>query len=87
MCSTTFKIRFGIHKNSFKNEEDNQTSLSKFIWTLKKKNVGYKLSWKFIDKANSFSPVSGNCALCTREKFYILFKPTSADLNSRNELY
>ena len=87
LCSTTFKARFGIHKNSFKNEEDNQTSLSKFIWSLKRKNVGYKLSWKMIDKANPFSPVSENCALCTREKFYILFKPTSADLNSRNELY
>ena len=87
LCSTTFKTRFGIHKNSFKNEEDNQTSLSKFIWSLKNKNLSYKLSWKLMDQATPFSPVSGNCALCTREKFYILFKPTSADLNSRNEIY
>ena len=34
LCSTTFKARLGIHKHSFKNENENQTTLSKFIWTL-----------------------------------------------------
>ena len=53
LCSTTFKARLGIHKQSFKNETFDQ-SLSKFIFGLKRKNVEYTLSWKLIDIANPF---------------------------------
>ena len=87
MCSTTFKARFGIHEQSFKNENLNQTSLSKFIWDLKRKNVRYEVTWKILDRGQPFSPISGNCVLCLKEKFYILFKPTSADLNCRDEAF
>ena len=87
LCSTTFKARLGIHKQSIKNEAINQTSLSKFIWKLKQKNIQYTLSWKLIDRAKPFSPITGSCALCLREKFYIMFSPASADLNSRSEIY
>ena len=87
MCSTTFKARLGTHKHSFINEEDNQTALSKFIWSLKKKNTPYRVSWERIDQARPFSPVTGQCSLCIREKFYIIFKPETADLNSRSEIF
>ena len=86
LCSTTFKKRLGIHKHSFVSK-DNQTSLSKFIWKLKSKNVGYDITWKLLDQAEPFSPISGKCALCIKEKFYIMFRPTSADLNSRSEIF
>ena len=86
LCSTTFKARLGIHKHSFKNENDNQTSLSKFIWTLQRKNIAYNITWRLIDRAEPFSPISGKCALCIREIFYIMFEPASADLNSRSEI-
>ena len=86
LCSTTFKARLAIHKHSFKNENDNQTSLSKFIWTLQRKNITYNTTWRLIDQAQPFSPISGICALCIREKFYIMFEPTSADLNGRSEI-
>ena len=36
LTSTTFKARLGVHKNSFKDPEANQTSLSSHIWDLKK---------------------------------------------------
>ena len=87
LCSTTFKARLGVHKHSFKNENDNQTSLSKFVWTLKQKNIGYNIGWRLLDRAEPFSPISGKCALCIHEKFYIMFQPTSADLNSRSEIF
>ena len=86
LCSTEFKKRLGIHKHSFVSE-DNQTSLSKFIWKLKEKHIGYEISWKLMDQAQPFSPISGKCALCIKEKFYIIFRPTSADLNSRSEIF
>ena len=87
LCSTDFKARLGIHKHSFKNENDNQTSLSKFIWTLKRKNIKYDVTWKILDRGEPFSPISGKCTLCIKEKFHIIFNPTSAELNSRDEIF
>ena len=87
LASTDFKTRLGIHKHSFLDEEDNQTSLSKHIWELKKKNIEYAVSWKLVGRAKPFSPVSGVCGLCIKEKFYITFRPNMANLNSRSEIY
>ena len=87
LTSTTFKARLGVHKNSFKDPEANQTSLSKHIWDLKKKNIDYTVTWKLIDRARPFSPVTGVCGLCIKEKFYIMFRPSMANLNSRSEIY
>ena len=87
LASTSFKARYYTHKNSFKDEEVNQTSLSKFVRKLTEKNINHTISWKMVDRAQPFSPVTGNCALCNREKFYIMFRPNLADLNSRSEIY
>ena len=87
LTSTTFKARLGVHKNSFKDPDANQTSLSNHIWDLKKKNLGYRVSWKLIDRAKQYSPVNGKCQLCIKEKFYILFYPEMATLNSKSEIY
>ena len=38
LCSTDFKARKAVHDHSFRNREDNQTSLSKHIWDLKDNN-------------------------------------------------
>ena len=86
LCSTDFKKRLAVHKHSFISE-DNQTSLSKHIKKLKNRNIDYELSWKLVTKAKPFSPVSGICNLCIKEKFYILFHPEMATLNDRNEIY
>ena len=86
LCSTDFKKRLAVHKHSFISD-DNQTSLSKHIKKLKNTNTNYELSWKLVAKAKPFSPVSGTCNLCIKEKFYIFFKPEMATLNDRNEIY
>ena len=85
LSSTTFKERLGVHRHSFKKRDDNQTELSKFIWALKDKGLNYEVSWRLLARGNTFCPVAGVCWLCIKEKFYILFRPNSADINSRDE--
>ena len=89
LCSTDFKARLGVHKDSFKNPQklNIQTSLSKHIHKLETKNIEHEVTWKLIDRGRTFSPITNVCQLCTREAYYILFHPNSASLNSRSELY
>ena len=87
LSAPPFKSRLGTHKTSFKNDQVNQTSLSTFIWGLKEKNISYDVSWKYVDQAKPFSPVTGTCGLCIREKFHIMFSPALADLNKKSEIY
>ena len=82
-----FKTRWGAHKHSFNNSDANQTTLSSYIHELKSKNVKYDLKWDIIDHAKPFNPVTGICALCTREKYFIAFKPAWATLNRRSEMF
>ena len=88
LSSTDFKARLAVHKQTFKYEEGtSQTSLSKFIWKLQRRNIKYEVTWKILDRGATFSPISGNCGLCIKEKFYIMFRPESAELNSRSEAF
>ena len=87
LTSTDFKARLGNHKQSFINPESNQTSLSKYILELKEKQIQPTVSWKLVDRGEVFSPVTGVCQLCTKEAFYIIFKPEMAELNARSELF
>ena len=87
LCSTEFKKRLAVHKDSFKNEDRNQTSLSNFIWDLKRKNKKFEVNWEILDRGEPFSPITNKCALCDKEKFYILFRPESASINSRDEIF
>ena len=83
----SFKKRYSGHKSSFKhNKRRHETTLSKYIWDLKDKNVDYTLSWTILARAQPFTKVTGLCHLCTREKHFIIFKPDLCTLNSRNEL-
>ena len=85
--STDFKSRLAVHRQSFKNPDINQTSLSKHIWELKAKKIEFTLTWEIVGKGKPFSPVSNVCTLCNLEKFSILFCPELADLNSKSEMY
>ena len=87
LTGDTFKKRYANHKKSFTVEKySTETTLSLYIWELKKKGSEYSVKWKIIDRAQTFSPVTGICNLCTKEKFYIIFKPELSSLNKRNEL-
>ena len=42
LCDTPFKLRYGNHVCSFRNERyKHATELSKYIWTLKDQNIKY----------------------------------------------
>ena len=56
------------------------------IWELKDAGHDYEIKWKMVERSQPFSPITGVCALCTLEKYYILFNPELASLNKRNEI-
>ena len=69
------------------NQRREGTSLSNFIWKLKRENVTFKIDWKILMRGNSFNPSTKTCNLCLKEKYCIMFKPDGATLNSRSELF
>ena len=85
--STEFKQRLAGHKQTFKNSEIGQTSLSNHIQELKSQNIDFDLNWKILDRGTPFSPVSKVCNLCTKEKYHILFQSEMSLLNSKSEMY
>ena len=84
----TFKKRWYQHNTTF-NRQDyrNKTTLSAHVWKFKIESKPHEIKWDIMDRAKIFNPISRKCRLCLKEIFYIMFKPESATLNSRNELY
>ena len=88
MTSTHFKERLANHDKSFNHlKYSTETSLSKFIWKLKGKKIGYSINWRIVDRAPVFNPVTRVCKLCTLEKFYILYRPELSSLNQHDEIF
>ena len=87
LTAPRFKDRLANHTKSFKNEKyAHETTLSTHVWKLKEKNLDYEFKWQLMAKAKPFSPVSDICNLCTKEKYFIIFKSELATLNSRSEI-
>ena len=63
------------------------TRLSDHVWKLMDKGSPFTITWQILSRASSFNPSSGLCRLCLKEKFFIMFKPATATLNKRNEIY
>ena len=88
LTGNTFKRRYYTHQADFRNTSDkHKTRLSTHIWKLKDENKHYDLSWDILDRAPTHNPISKKCRLCLKEIYYIIFRPESATLNSRNELF
>ena len=90
----TMKARYNGHTYNFRYRPDpedptkNQgTTLSKYVWLLKDRNVNYNITWEKIQNASFFNPATGKCRGCLFEKFFILFHPEGATLNKRSEFY
>jgi hypothetical protein len=84
----TFKTRYNKHMSDFRTPGgDKATTLSKHIWSLKRQNIPYEVSWKKLTRGRVFNPVTKTCQLCLKEKFLIIFSPQGATLNKRNELF
>ena len=87
LTADPFKNRYGNHLKSFRHKKYiSDSELSKHIWKLKDENKSYTISWKIIDRGKSFNPNTKICQLCTREKYYIIYRPELCTLNNNNEL-
>ena len=72
LTETTFKLRYGNHKQTFKNKsQQTKTELSKYIWELKNKQKQYDIKWKILKKAKPYSNTTKRCNLCMEEKYII----------------
>ena len=86
LASTTFYKRHQNHKTSFKlRSHETKSKLSKHIWQLKDKNIKFGISWKIIDRARKFTPISKTCNLCTLERYYLICRKDSHTLNKNLE--
>ena len=86
LAATTFYERYQNHKTTFKLRcHESKSALSKYLWYLKDKGIQYQLSWKIIDRAKKFSPISKTCSLCTLERFYLICKKETYTLNQNIE--
>ena len=87
LTATSFKARHAVHKKAFEEPDYCQTRLSQHILELKGQNFDPKVTWKILDKAKSYSPITDVCNLCNKEAYYIIFEPHLAELNCRSELF
>ena len=87
LTENTFKDRWTKHKSSFKTRNPkNASGLSRYVWNLEDQKIGFEIKWNILSKAKPFDPASGVCRLCIREKYFIIFQPEMATINSRNEI-
>ena len=87
-----WKERLGNHKQDWKNpDKRGATCLSKYIWSLKDKGLvqdkDWTVSWALMARAKAFSPSSGYCRLCIKEKSLMILHPEWASLNDRDEFF
>ena len=81
------KGRINTHlSNSRLPAYENATSLSTYLWGLKRSNIQFTIQWKILARARSYSPETGHCGLCTTEKAKILFYKGDNLINKRNEI-
>ena len=64
----------------------NASDMSRYVWNLEDHIIGFGIKWNILSKAKPFDPASGVCRLCIREKYFIIFQPEMATINSRNEI-
>ena len=82
--STDFKTRYNNHQSSFNlPHKESTTTLSAYIWYLKRKDESYKITWSKIKSAQPYSPESGRCQLCTAEATAISRMDRNTSLNLR----
>eukprot|EP00116_Pleurobrachia_bachei_P007121 sb/3467383/ len=85
MAGSTFKSRLTSHKTTFKHDRyRNETELSKFIWSLKDKDIRHDVTWDITDRAHTYKPGNITCNLCLAEKLQILTNNNL--LNKKSEL-
>ena len=82
-----FKTRYYNHTLSFRTKPEKAPSeLAKYIWTLKDKNIDFKLHWNIVARSMPYKGGTRKCDLCLMEKLYIATSEQSKLLNKKSEL-
>ena len=63
------------------------TTLSTFIWDLKKRKKEYSIDWEIVKSVPSYTAGSRKCDLCIAEIYQIFFKSELATLNNKEEIF
>ena len=91
MASGDFKVRHRNHTKSFRLESyEKETELSKFVWSLKRKKVKFKVNFSILSIERPYRKETGNCNLCSKEKIEIIRNIKmrgSKSLNRRWEVF
>ena len=84
----TFKSRYTRHKCYFDNYKYRfKTTLSKYIWELKDKNLDFNIKWEILTRTKNKFDLKNGCTLCNMEKNEIAKLNQEIGLNKRNELF
>ena len=85
--TTTFKLRYGTHKNTFGDRsKKTKTGLSKHMWELKRRGVEADVEFDIITCAMPRAKGASVCDICITEKTLIARADPSRSLNKRNEV-
>ena len=88
VAATSWKLRYGNHKNSFKYANKRKTTrLAGYVWSLKDEGLEPEIKWRILSRNQSFKASSNCCRLCLKEKFILMHKPEEATINSRDEFF
>ena len=88
LCSTQVRFRYANHKKSFKDGVyENDPELSKYICSLKRRDIDHEISWEVIKRAQSISDNNNSvCMLCLKEATAVVYALNEkGSLNKRNE--
>ena len=87
MTENDFRGRYNMHKQSFNNSKhENSTSLSKYIWKMKRAYVNYGIKWSILKRVNAYVAGSKNCNLIQAAKLCIVNTDKRNLLNKRSKL-
>ena len=87
LTEMTFKERYNSHQFDFRHVKNkNSTALSKYIHSLKEKNIAYTITWSIHTKAYPYISGGRRCDLCLQEKLTICLADPKTTLNSRSEM-
>ena len=83
----SFITRFQKHSSSFRiHDPRNSTTLSKKVLELQRNHILFDITWKILQVASPYRVCSRQYSLCSLEIYYILYQPSEASLNSRQEI-
>ena len=86
---TIFKSRYTRHTCSFNNYKHIfKTTLSKYIWELKDKNLDFNIKWEILARIKNKFNLKNGCTLCNMKKKNEIAKLNrKIALNKRKELF